>query len=140
MDLDGFKKVNDTLGHDVGDRLLAEVASRFSRVVRVSDHVGRQQYESSEPSVSRLGGDEFTVLLTEISDPDDAGLVASRLARDARGADRARRPGALHEHVDRDRRLPEDGTDAETLLRNADAAMYFAKDAVATATSSTRRR
>ncbi|MCA9504031.1 MAG: EAL domain-containing protein [Spirochaetaceae bacterium] len=127
MDLDGFKKVNDTLGHDVGDRLLAEVASRFSRVVRVSDHVGRQQYESSEPSVSRLGGDEFTVLLTEISDPDDAGLVASRLL------------ATLEAPIVLDGQelfmstsigiavFPEDGTDAETLLRNADAAMYFAK-------------
>jgi diguanylate cyclase (GGDEF)-like protein len=79
MDLDGFKKVNDTLGHQVGDRLLAEVASRFSGVVRVSDHVGRRHGNEQGASISRLGGDEFTLLLTEIQEPADAALVASRL-------------------------------------------------------------
>src|SRR5690606_10549183 len=81
LDLDGFKKVNDTLGHEAGDKLLAEVASRFAKVVRASDHLRRAADESSGPasSVSRLGGDEFTVLLTEIGQPIDAALVADRL-------------------------------------------------------------
>lgn len=129
LDLDGFKKVNDTLGHEVGDKLLAEVASRFAKVVRASDHLGRQTHESIGPasSISRLGGDEFTVLLTEIGQPIDAALVADRLL-------------ATLEHpitlVGQDLFMatsigiavyPEDGEDAESLVRNADAAMYFAK-------------
>ncbi len=127
LDLDGFKKVNDTLGHEVGDRLLAEVASRFLRVVRVSDHVGCQSSDAPESAVSRLGGDEFTVLLTEIKEPSDAALVAERLLQTLEA------PVVL---AGRDVFMgtsigiavfPDDGTDTEALLRNADAAMYFAK-------------
>ncbi|MEZ4334927.1 MAG: EAL domain-containing protein [Myxococcota bacterium] len=129
LDLDGFKKVNDTLGHEVGDKLLAEVASRFAKVVRVSDHLGRPSEDQPGPasSISRLGGDEFTVLLTEIGQPIDAALVADRLL-------------ATLEHpitlAGQDLFMatsigiavyPEDGADAESLVRNADAAMYFAK-------------
>ncbi len=129
LDLDGFKKVNDTLGHDVGDKLLAEVACRFSKAVRLSDHLGRQSETSVEQSssISRLGGDEFTVLLTEINQPADATIVAERLLATLE------RPITL---AGQDLFMstsigiavfPEDGADAETLVRNADAAMYFAK-------------
>lgn len=127
MDLDGFKKVNDTLGHDVGDKLLAEVAHRFSTVVRASDHLGRVACGEPAPAVSRLGGDEFTVLLTEINNPTDASLVAGRLL------------ATLETPIVLDGQelfmstsigiavYPEDGNDTESLLRNSDAAMYFAK-------------
>ncbi|CAN0013792.1 unnamed protein product, partial [Discosporangium mesarthrocarpum] len=127
LDLDGFKKVNDTLGHEVGDRLLAEVASRFLRVVRISDHIGCQSSDAPESAVSRLGGDEFTVLLTEIKEPGDAALVAERLLQTLEA------PVVLN---GRDVFMgtsigiavyPDDGSDTESLLRNADAAMYFAK-------------
>ncbi len=127
LDLDGFKKVNDTLGHEVGDRLLAEVATRFTSVVRASDYVGRHQGLDLEPAVSRLGGDEFTVLLTEIREPADAALVAQRLV------DTLKRPvvlGGQEIFVSTSVGIavfPEDGGDSESLLRNADAAMYFAK-------------
>lgn len=127
MDLDGFKKVNDTLGHDVGDRLLAEVAHRFSTVVRVSDHLARVESGQPEPAVSRLGGDEFTVLLTEISNPTDASLVAERLLATLEtpivlGGQELFMSTSIGIAV-----YPEDGTDTESLLRNSDAAMYFAK-------------
>lgn len=131
MDLDGFKKINDTMGHEVGDRLLAEVASRFARAVRISDHLGRSEREGESEgeghAISRLGGDEFTVLLTEISRPGDAALVAERLL------------GTLEQPIVLAGKevfasisigiavYPEDGRESESLLRNADAAMYFAK-------------
>lgn len=128
LDLDGFKKVNDTLGHEVGDKLLAEVADRFSKVVRLSDHVARgSDREPSSSSVSRLGGDEFTVLLTEIQQPVDAALVAGRLLATLE------RPITL---AGRDLFMgtsigiavfPDDGQDSESLVRNADAAMYYSK-------------
>ena len=127
MDLDGFKQVNDTLGHEAGDVLLAEVASRFSRAVRAGDHIGCTSEASLEPPVSRLGGDEFTVLLTEINQPPDAALVAERLL------------STLESPIELDGQelfigtsigiaiYPDDGDEADRLLRNADAAMYFAK-------------
>lgn len=127
LDLDGFKKVNDTLGHEVGDLLLAEVASRFARVVRVSDHLGRQDGDAPESAVSRLGGDEFTVLLTEIQKPADAALVADRLLSTLEtpvvlSGQELFMSTSIGIAV-----YPEDGSDSESLLRNADAAMYFAK-------------
>ena len=76
FDLDEFKRINDSLGHSSGDRLLRLVAERLVSVVRRTDDVGR--VDSSEARVSRLGGDEFTFLLPEISDAQDAGQVAKR--------------------------------------------------------------
>ncbi len=128
LDLDGFKKVNDTLGHEVGDKLLAEVACRFSKVVRVSDHLGRQSEATAESSsISRLGGDEFTVLLTEIHQPIDAALVADRLLATLEDPITLAGQEIFMGTSIGIAVFPEDGGDAETLIRNADAAMYFAK-------------
>lgn len=127
MDLDGFKKVNDTLGHQVGDRLLAEVASRFSEVVRVSDHAGRQHGSDPRASISRLGGDEFTLLLTELQDPAAAALVASRLLATLESPILLNGQELFMSTSIGIAVYPDDGTDSESLLRNADAAMYFAK-------------
>jgi len=115
VDLDGFKEVNDAFGHDVGDRVLAELARRIAAVVRKTD------------TVARMGGDEFTLVLTQIGRPDDAARVArnllDRIAVPVRLPDGELRIGAsigiaLH---------PGDGDRADTLVRNADAAMYAAK-------------
>lgn len=129
LDLDGFKKVNDTLGHEVGDKLLAEVACRFSKVVRISDHLGRPNEVASEPpsSISRLGGDEFTVLLSEIAQPIDASLVADRLLATLEQPVTLAGQDIFISTSIGIAVYPDDGEDAETLIRNADAAMYFAK-------------
>ncbi len=79
LDLDHFKRINDTLGHSVGDELLRQVADRLVRTLRDSDLVSRVGEDESDSTVSRLGGDEFTVLLSELRDPRDLAAVASRL-------------------------------------------------------------
>ncbi len=116
MDLDQFKHINDSLGHTVGDQLLQSVAQRLVGCVRQSD------------TISRQGGDEFVLLLPFIEHPEDAALSAQKILT------------ALAEpyHIDlHDLYVsvsigisiyPDDGQDAETLIKNADAAMYNAKE------------
>ncbi len=132
IDLDGFKRVNDNLGHSAGDELLRQVAIRFAGVVRASDQVGHVDPtelapDSPDDEVARLGGDEFTVLLNDISRPEDAARVAERLLASLREPI----PVGKHEFVIGASigiaNFPQDGRDAETLLQNADAAMYYAK-------------
>ena len=79
LDLDNFKAVNDSHGHAAGDQLLQQVAGRLTARVRGTDLVARQTFEQSPHSVSRFGGDEFTVLLTDLTTKDDAALVARRI-------------------------------------------------------------
>lgn len=115
MDLDDFKKVNDTLGHEIGDKLLIETAQRLSHVIRSQDTVGR------------LGGDEFIMLMGGINDASDALPVAESVL------DRLRKPF----HIDGRELIlsgsvgialyPQDGSTSSDLLRNADSAMYHAK-------------
>jgi diguanylate cyclase (GGDEF)-like protein/PAS domain S-box-containing protein len=116
LDLDGFKRVNDSLGHSVGDKLLQSVAARLVGCVRGSD------------TVSRQGGDEFIVLLSEVQHYDDASIIARRILRVI---------GDDHNVDCTDLRVttsvgvsvfPDDGGDAETLIKNADTAMYQAKE------------
>ncbi|WP_250037952.1 sensor domain-containing diguanylate cyclase [Paractinoplanes maris] len=117
LDLNGFKQVNDTAGHQAGDALLQQVAKRLLGAVRDND------------VVSRLGGDEFAILLTNDADEAVAGVVAGRIC------DRLRRPFAIDgEQVSIGGSVgialyPDDATDYEALMRGADAAMYEAKRA-----------
>jgi diguanylate cyclase (GGDEF)-like protein len=118
VDLNEFKKINDAFGHAVGDEVLQHVAQRLSAVVRAAD------------TVSRYGGDEFLILLTEVSQPEDAGLIADKLLI-VLGA-----PCEVNGHVLRLTAsvgisiYPDDGEDITTLVDRADAAMYRAKHSV----------
>ena len=128
IDLDRFKRINDTLGHATGDMLLREVAARLNSCVRTTDAVGRDG-EPSRPEgrVARLAGDEFTVTLDTLHEPQDAARVARRIIAEVS------RPFMLSgQEVVVTTSIgiavyPEDGEQAEILLKNADVAMYQAK-------------
>ena len=115
MDLDGFKHINDSLGHPTGDKLLESVARRLQGCVRTPD------------TVSRQGGDEFVVLLHDVQHAESAAITARRMLKVVE---------AIHSVESHELRVtasigisvyPEDGRDAETLIKNADTAMYQAK-------------
>jgi diguanylate cyclase (GGDEF)-like protein len=117
LDLDGFKAINDSLGHPIGDKLLRSVASRLIACLRATD------------TVSRHGGDEFVVLLSEMEQSEDAAIAARRMLQAV---------AEVHPVDQHDLRVttsigvsvfPDDGQDAETLMKNADTAMYEAKAA-----------
>src|SRR6266851_5786083 len=116
LDLDGFKHINDSLGHPIGDKLLQSIAKRLVKCVRATD------------TVSRQGGDEFVVLLSEMAQSEDAAITARRLLQavaEAHSIDQ-------HDlHVTASIGVsvyPDDGLDAETLIKNADTAMYQSKE------------
>jgi diguanylate cyclase (GGDEF)-like protein/PAS domain S-box-containing protein len=116
LDLDNFKRINDSLGHETGDKLLQSVALRLSACVRASD------------TVSRLGGDEFVVLVTEDKYAEDAALTADKILA-ALAAPHAVDKHELHVTTSIGISIyPTDGEDTETLIKNADTAMYHAKE------------
>ena len=130
IDLDRFKRVNDTFGHGVGDRLLQAVAERLRRCLRSSDAIARDSDPTvSTDTVARLGGDEFIVSLNEVSRGEDAAVVARRIL------DALNEPFRFDDHevvVSGSIGIslfPHDGGDVESLLKNADSAMYHAKEA-----------
>jgi len=142
LDLDGFKHINDSLGHAVGDQLLQSIAKRLVTCVRASD------------TVSRQGGDEFVVLLSEMEEAEDAAVAARRIAQAVAGTHAIdRRELHVNAAITARKMLlavaephtvahhdlhvtasigvsvyPSDGQDAETLIQNADTAMYQAKE------------
>jgi diguanylate cyclase (GGDEF)-like protein/PAS domain S-box-containing protein len=116
LDLDGFKHINDSLGHLTGDKLLQSVTKRLCDCVRASD------------TVSRQGGDEFVVLLSEMQHSEDAAFTARRLLQAVAEAHTINQQDL---HVTTSIGIsvyPDDGLDAETLIKNADTAMYQAKE------------
>jgi diguanylate cyclase (GGDEF)-like protein/PAS domain S-box-containing protein len=116
IDLDRFKAINDSLGHAAGDRLLCEVADRLRECVRESD------------TVSRFGGDEFNLMLTQVRNQSDTELIAHKILR------ALRRPFNIEGHELHGTAsigialFPRDGSDVQTLIKNADTALYRAKD------------
>jgi diguanylate cyclase (GGDEF)-like protein len=129
LDLDNFKRINDSLGHSAGDFLLREVGSRLAGCVRDSDVVAHYVDSETRIGVSRLGGDEFTVVLNQVGSAEDAEMVARRLL------DVLAKPLHIegHELVVTPSvgiaLAPEHADDVEGLLRCADTAMYHAKSA-----------
>jgi diguanylate cyclase (GGDEF)-like protein len=117
LDLDGFKQINDTLGHDAGDDLLREVAKRLEDALRKSD------------TVARMGGDEFMVLLPEVEGEDQVSIVAGKILATLAEpfqllGEKFSVTGSVGVSL-----FPADGEDEQTLMKNADIAMYAAKDA-----------
>lgn len=126
LDLDNFKHVNDTLGHDVGDKLLQSVAQNLKDCLRASDYI--THYEPISLSISRLGGDEFTLIVSGLTHIEQFEGIARRVQ------EKLNQPifineqellvtGSIGISV-----FPNDGDDLETLLKHADIAMYKAKD------------
>src|SRR5690606_22559365 len=116
MDVDRFKNINDTLGHDVGDQLLREVSERLAASVRESDTVGR------------LGGDEFAIVLANLSSREDAGRVAKKIMQKFHRPFRLSGSEIFVTSSIGITIYPDDATEQDALLRNADAAMYRAKE------------
>ncbi|MBW1718008.1 MAG: EAL domain-containing protein [Deltaproteobacteria bacterium] len=130
LDLDNFKRINDTLGHNAGDNLLKKISENLKTDIRTSDIVARREAEKQfMTSLSRLGGDEFTILLTGLVEVEHVARVAKRIIQHI----------SLPVKIDGQELYitgsagiavyPEDGEDIDTLLKNADAAMYYAKEA-----------
>jgi len=135
IDLDHFKRINDSIGHARGDSLLVEIAKRLTAELREDDAINYFTDNSAEDDdtnqssteIARLGGDEFTVVLSDVSDLVDIERVAKRIL------DSLSQPIALQSHnpvVTPSIGIalyPQDGADPDTLIRNADTAMYVAK-------------
>ena len=117
LDVDGFKAVNDSLGHAAGDAILQSIAARLRSALRRSD------------TVSRYSGDEFVIVLPEIEQSDDAALVAKKLVQAASGPHRVESRTVSVTASVGIALYPDDGRAAETLVKHADAAMYDAKRA-----------
>jgi len=116
LDLDGFKHINDSLGHTVGDKLLQSIAQSLQECMRSTD------------TVSRQGGDEFVVLLSEMEECEDAAITARRMLQQVA---KVHSIDQQELHVTASIGVsvsPDDGSDAETLVKNADTAMYQAKE------------
>jgi diguanylate cyclase (GGDEF)-like protein len=127
VDLDNFKRINDTLGHDMGDRLLQAVAGRLVKMIRNSDYIARIDENEMTEVASRFGGDEFILLLNRLAHINDASKVASRILEDMSS------PFELDGHevfITASIGIslyPSDGENVDDLVKNADLAMYHAK-------------
>ena len=116
LDLDRFKDINDSLGHSTGDTLLKEVGQRLTGILRKSD------------TVSRMGGDEFVLLLPSIANSESSAVIAGKIVR------AFRKPFFCDNHTLKVTtsigiaNFPDDGEDAETVLKNADIALYRVKE------------
>jgi diguanylate cyclase (GGDEF)-like protein len=128
LDLDDFKRINDAFGHNFGDKFLQSVSDRLVNKIRSIDTLSRVEEDDLETTIARLGGDEFTLLLREIKEAQDASRVAQRIV------DLFSQPFHIENRVIfispsiGIALYPNDGQDVDTLLKNADTAMYHAKE------------
>jgi diguanylate cyclase (GGDEF)-like protein/PAS domain S-box-containing protein len=128
LDLDHFKRINDTFGHHVGDLLLRAVGERLIRIIRKSDILARNIEDISNTNVARFGGDEFVLLLTNIEQTKDAAKVARRILYTLSDAFMVDKQELFITTSIGISLYPSDGKDAETLIKKADKAMYHAKN------------
>ncbi len=130
LDIDGFKRINDTLGHHMGDQMIKTIGSRLRKMLRNSDVIVRMGVNEHENiSLARLGGDEFTVLLSKIERNEDAAIVAERIREKLEtplilGDQELYTSTSIGISI-----FPDDGESADEILKNADMAMYHAKRA-----------
>lgn len=127
LDLDRFKNVNDTLGHNIGDLLLRSVAERLKKCLRKTDFIAREEKDEAKATIARIGGDEFTILLSDISEIQQVMKVADRLMENMRrsfilGPHEVFISASIGISI-----YPTDSEDADTLMKYADIAMYHAK-------------
>lgn len=135
IDLDGFKKINDTLGHQIGDKILIECSHRINNCLRINDSIYKfQDVLDLErfTDLYRFGGDEFVILLPSIKKKEDAGIVARRIIENLK-REFIIKESDLIPHVTLGCSIgitiiPDDGLNITTLIRNADMAMYKAKE------------
>jgi diguanylate cyclase (GGDEF)-like protein len=128
LDLDNFKRINDTYGHGAGDSLLRCVAARLTSTLRIQDREAQGEIKEQDIVIGRFGGDEFTIVLTGIENPTQVGQIAQRILQaftspfsmNGLEISAAASIGISLSTLD--------GTNADTLLKNADAAMFHAKD------------
>ena len=128
LDLDNFKRINDTLGHHVGDQLLKEMAARLVSILRAEDFIHREAYQDTSELLARLGGDEFIILLPKINDSQNAAKVASRILEAMKkpfhfGGQELYAGSSIGISL-----FPDDATEENDLMKYADAAMYQAKE------------
>ncbi len=127
IDLDNFKRINDSLGHSAGDELLRQLSERLAAIIRSSDYISWSVDRNAKVQISRLGGDEFTVIIDRIRDAQCVSAIVTRV--------RAvfNEPFDLNGHqVTMTASIgismaPQDGVDSESLMKHADSAMYAAK-------------
>jgi diguanylate cyclase (GGDEF)-like protein len=128
LDLDQFKRINDSYGHHIGDLLLQNAANTLQECIRSSDTAGRLIEGEPSTTIARFGGDEFTILLTNIKEPESAAIIARRIIKEM---------PAVHDLNGHEVTIttsigisvfPNDGTETEDLLKNADSAMFQAKE------------
>jgi diguanylate cyclase (GGDEF)-like protein len=128
LDIDGFKTVNDSMGHLGGNQILQQAADRLRRVLRPSDMVSRIADPGLQIDLARLGGDEFTALIVDVERPEDVMAVAARIQAQMRAPFCVAGREVLLTISIGIALFPGDGQDATSLLEHADTAMYHAKE------------
>ena len=127
LDLDQFKRINDTYGHHVGDLLLKSVSETLQKSIRNTDTAARVVSNDSETLIARLGGDEFILLLSDINAPENASVVARRILQEMPKTHELEGHSVSVTTSIGISTFPTDGEDSELLLKHADSAMYHAK-------------
>ena len=128
LDIDHFKKINDTYGHNIGDILLQNTAKILKECVRNSDTICRNKEDELDAAISRFGGDEFIILLSNIKDPESAAHIARRIIKKVPITQRIKGNSVSVTVSIGVSIFPSDGSESDILFKNADVAMYQAKE------------